>query len=260
MITRFIIHDLSNSVKCRVKRRRNKKRGIAEKLRTGYLKNNTNSGWKMTEIVDALVKNGGLLSMTRPEVVSVGLSENAASMIFRFAVISSDGSACVSGGGSCFVECRYFSLAALYPLKDLSCKLSVKGSEYELSGIVNHETKQLSCAYAKDGKCLGKFSCADKHLSSWTFEHSDGRIFSMREHHDKILGIMPTPKSEIFINEKLFVEINEAHCESAEKYSPFLQITDGSVLGRLIDDDLFILVMLQHFAYSALHFRRTIVN
>lgn len=214
----------------------------------------------MTEIVDALMKNGGALSMTKPEVVSVGISENAASMIFRFAVMSSDGSVCVSGEGRCFVECKYFSLVALYPLKDLSCKLSVKDAAYELAGVVNHETKHLSCFYLKDGNCLGKFSCVDKHLGSWTFEHNDTRIFSMREHHDKILGIMPTPKSEIFINEKLFIEINEAHCGSAEEYRPFLKIIDGSILGNLIDDDLFVLIMLQHFAYSALHFRRTLVN
>lgn len=30
----------------------------------------------------------------------------------------------------------------------------------------------------------------------------------------------------------------------------FLKIIDGSILGNLIDDDLFVLIMLQHFAYS----------
>jgi hypothetical protein len=82
----------------------------------------------------------------------------------------------------------------------------------------------------------------------------------MREHHDKILGIMPTPSSEIFINDRLFIEIDESHCGSADKYVPFLKVIDKDIFYKLIDDDLFILILMQHFAYSALHFRRTLVN
>lgn len=214
----------------------------------------------MTLIINALQKNGGLLSMMKPEVASVGFSENAASIVFKFAVIAPDGTISASGNGDCFIECRYFSLSGLYPLKDLSCRLSVKDSAYILSGAVDSETKHISCSYEKNGSCLGKFSCVDKHLYSWTFEHNDTRVFSMKEEHEKILGIMPTPISKIFINDRLFIEINESHCESAEKYSPFLKIIDKDILYKLIDDDLFILILMQHFAYSALHFRRTLVT
>jgi hypothetical protein len=60
----------------------------------------------MTLLIDALVNNGGLISMKKPEAASVGFSENAASLIFNFAVISPEGTVAASGNGNCFVECK----------------------------------------------------------------------------------------------------------------------------------------------------------